>query len=206
MPNIGDNRPEGRNPNNPSSDPTASFGSGAMMERNMLTPKQITATRFSYFFQRRNGDIFSTSAIDAWNIQQRDERDLTFIGASDGREYNKIMRENDTIVRSANARIKVTAQALNKLNNEEVDALLLDDDVERERIIASVKKKREKIKTDQDKLHKILNDIEQKAFQAELVIAKQNKVRIPNLGVVGDQGAVETFGGPSRGRVENWEL
>lgn len=151
----------------------------------MLTPDQIreaTRPKKTWFFKRGDGKIFAVEEKEAWNLlNQRSDwarKDFEMIGCSDGLTYQKIVRESATIkrelqekVESEHKTLRAYLSVLEKLKFEDI----LDDEHEK------VKRAKEQIaKTESviDKYTAELNDINRtvvdKAFQAELEIAKEN--------------------------------
>lgn len=144
-----------------------------------LGPTKITKT---WFFQRGTdpNDVFACSEQEAWNqLRNRSNwqrNDIKLIGVSDGKTYVRIMAQANIERAELETKMKQFAQDITKYNKTydkfKFEDLLADDD---EKVI-KLKGILDDLNTKYEQAHKELNDfnkiIVEKAFKAELEIAK----------------------------------
>lgn len=142
-------------------------------------PTKITKT---WFIQRGNNenDILACDEYECWNLLNNKSNwrrnDFKIIGVSDGSTYVKTIKEGQTDIIKAQNELNVLSQDLTRYLNTrdkfKFEELLLDTDEKVIRVNSFIKDLENKI----SEKNKIVNNsnkyIVDKAFQAELSVAK----------------------------------
>lgn len=164
--------------------------------RGLFTKEQVAATKLLYYFQRENGEIFTTSAVDAWNIKERRDKTLTFLGCTDGRVYRELMAKQRPLInryqRLIDRDMRIYQRIINPPEEEiELEAKMTPDEVKAKH--EADDERLEKIKSDQAVYVAEIAKLERVAFDADLARVKEFSARIPDFSVVGDEGGVQRF-------------
>lgn len=161
------------------------------MENNNQPPTKIVKT---WFIQRGNDerDIFACDEQEAWNLFNNRSnwarRDFKIVGVSSGETYFKALKENQSEVLRIQDEVSNLSRDLTRYldtrDNFKFKELLPDTDEKMVRVDTLIKELQDKI----DEKNKILNNAQKyvvdKAFQAELEVARGNIEYPSNFDVI----------------------
>ncbi len=151
------------------------------MENNNQPSTKIVKT---WFIQRGNNekDVFACDEQEAWNLFQNKSnwarKDFKIVGVSSGETYYKALKESQSEVSKIQGEVANLSRDLTRYldtkDNLKFKELLPDTDEKMVRVNALIKELQDKI----DEKNKILNNSQRyvvdKAFQAELAVARGN--------------------------------
>lgn len=137
----------------------------------MYTPEQVKKFSLIYYFERPDGSCIGVSALDAHNIRERRDPFLTYIGASDGSMQKQIYLKYEAELAPLRKRLASISAKSVELNGNVPPSLIAEH----------------------DEIVKRMRDIDQEAIEAEASVARNNKIKLPNFSVVGDQRGVAEF-------------
>jgi hypothetical protein len=165
------------------------------MENEKETPPSIGITKptKTWFFQRGDGYVFACDENEAHGlISNRSNwarNDFRAIGTSNGETYFKVINESKNIKGDLLAELTDHKASLKRFTDTEdrlrFEELLSDEDEKVKRVVALRKALIEKIDKAQTELANIDANIVEKAFQAELEVARVNGFEPPrNMDII----------------------
>jgi hypothetical protein len=165
------------------------------MENKQQPPTKIGKT---WFIQRGNNpdDIFACEEQECWGLLQNKSNwrrnDFKIVGVSDGQTYVKMLKESQSEVSKVQQEVELLSKDLTRYldtrDNFKFKELLPETDDKMVRVSALIKELQDKI----DEKSIILKDAQQyivnKAFKAELDIARGNIEYPANFDVITPHG------------------
>lgn len=158
--------------------------------------KRLQAPKKTWFFQRghgKNAVIIAAEYREAWDIcNNRSEwkrRDFTLLGCSDGKKFNEVIKDAQQIasvllpeIKSLNIRLGKFNTAQERLELEEVvdeddpdsDPINAANVAKLKRLRKMISETRKKLSEKKDEYKKTVGEVNQRAFDAELKVAKAN--------------------------------
>ena len=135
-----------------------------------------------WFVERGDGMIFACQEAEAWNLIANPStwarRDFKFIGHSDGRTFAKIKSTGTSECARLQAEKKALEDQLERLVKTEDRLLfdeLLDDEHEKVKHVRKLKENlHAKLDPIEDELKNFVKNLNQRAFDAELAVARKN--------------------------------
>ena len=142
----------------------------------------------TYFFKRGDGFILACEETEAWGLMrgqgQWARSDFEYLGTSDGKTYKKIISEGSKDKIDLKENIKDLRRSLERyletLEKLKFDDLLDDDDAKVIRANQLIKDLEAKLDIEENKYKKFTKSLVDKAFNAELEVAKQDKTKPSN--------------------------
>jgi hypothetical protein len=161
------------------------------METNQPQDTQSKATN-TWFFERGDGFVFACEEAEAWGIMFNKSNwkrnDFSLIGMSDGKTYYKIIREGNIEAEDLRqSRSKISSNLMRYKETEERLRFseLLPEDNEKVILVAKlIEEQQEKLVEVDEKLKNFNKYLIKKAFDAELELARGNKVLPRNFDVM----------------------
>jgi hypothetical protein len=139
-----------------------------------LTPEK------TWFFERGDGKIFATGEDEAHEILRNRtnwmRRDFKMLGVSDGKTYDRMIKENKLVSQSIRSEVEKLTIDLNKFlatfDRMKFDQLLSDTDDRIVKVKGLIKEIEDKIAVKEDEFTKLTKHSAQSAFDAELALAR----------------------------------
>ncbi len=144
----------------------------------------------TYFFERPDGSVFACEAQEANDAQKK----FKHIGTSDGSTYEKMMATVETKGKALHATVKALEARMERLI-ERLEAAE-DDGKSTTAVSKRIDEVGKEIEAAQAALDEVLGPAIEKAFAAELKVAKKTVVPPPDMSVMypmGSQNILQPF-------------
>jgi len=139
-----------------------------------------TKVEKTWFLERESGEVIAVSEVEAYSLlhpQQPNAKHFRLVGTSDGKKYVEIIKtagiEKQSIQNQVRAKSADITRYLNTLDKFKFEELLEDTDpkvIKVREIIATLQAETDKLNEGLANIQKLVVD---KAFQAELEIARK---------------------------------
>jgi type IV secretory pathway VirJ component len=156
------------------------------MENNNTQPTKVSKT---WFIQRGSNekDIFACDEKEAWGLFQNRSNwrrnDFKMIGVSDGQTYVKVLRDSQNEINQVRSEVEALSRDLTRYldtrDNLKFKELLPDTDEKMKRVDALIKDLQDKVDAKNVILNNAQKYVVEKAFNAELEMAR-GKIEMPS--------------------------